>query len=340
MGILRFLTRTLNSVAAGAIFGVALTAAGVYSPSVIIGQMQLSDFHMLKAFLAASASSALAIILAQRLGLTACKPRTPNTLNLFSSYDGNILGGALLGVGMALSGACPGTLLPQIATGVRSGPFVLLGGLLGGILFSGYGKRFVRTVRDKEAISKPTVYQKIGGKRKTAMAVYEVLCLSCLGAMRNVYPEKVGVLISAAIGGLWIGFSQFMSLLLTGSTLGVSTAYEQIGDLFWWAEQLLLGGKTGPMPSIRGTAFAIGTLFGALILSVVVQIPSPNENIEVGFARAVIGGILLVVGARFAGGCTSGHGISGMSQLSVSSILTSAAMFGGGIVSSAVLRLF
>ncbi len=58
MGILRFLTRTLNSVAAGAIFGVALTAAGVYSPSVIIGQMQLSDFHMLKAFLAASASSA------------------------------------------------------------------------------------------------------------------------------------------------------------------------------------------------------------------------------------------------------------------------------------------
>lgn len=48
----------LNSVAAGAVFGAALTAAGVYSPSVIIGQMQLTDFHMLKAFLAASASSA------------------------------------------------------------------------------------------------------------------------------------------------------------------------------------------------------------------------------------------------------------------------------------------
>ena len=51
-------TPLLNSVAAGAIFGAALTAAGVYSPSVIIGQMRLTDFDMMKAFLGASASSA------------------------------------------------------------------------------------------------------------------------------------------------------------------------------------------------------------------------------------------------------------------------------------------
>jgi hypothetical protein len=51
-------TTALKSVASGAIFGAAVTAAGVYSPSVIIAQMKLEDFHMMKAFVAASASSA------------------------------------------------------------------------------------------------------------------------------------------------------------------------------------------------------------------------------------------------------------------------------------------
>ena len=43
---------------AGTIFGSALTASGVYSPSVIVSQMHLTNFHMLKAFLGASACSA------------------------------------------------------------------------------------------------------------------------------------------------------------------------------------------------------------------------------------------------------------------------------------------
>jgi hypothetical protein len=51
---------SLKPIASGAIFGAALTAAGVYSPTVIIGQMHFTDFHMLKAFLAASASSSYA----------------------------------------------------------------------------------------------------------------------------------------------------------------------------------------------------------------------------------------------------------------------------------------
>ena len=50
--------QTFRSIASGAIFGASLTAAGVYSPSVIIGQLHLQDFHMMKSFLAASASSA------------------------------------------------------------------------------------------------------------------------------------------------------------------------------------------------------------------------------------------------------------------------------------------
>ena len=49
------------------------------------------------------------------------------------------------------------------------------------------------------------------------------------------------------------------------------------------------------------------------------------------YADAFMGGFLILFGARLAGGCTSGHIISGMSQLAVSSTIFAAAVFAGGI---------
>jgi hypothetical protein len=51
-------TSLLTTGVAGALFGAALAASGVYLPSVIVSQMELTNFHMLKVFLGASASSA------------------------------------------------------------------------------------------------------------------------------------------------------------------------------------------------------------------------------------------------------------------------------------------
>jgi uncharacterized membrane protein YedE/YeeE len=50
-----------------------------------------------------------------------------------------------------------------------------------------------------------------------------------------------------------------------------------------------------------------------------------------------VGGFLLLFGARFGGGCTSGHMISGISQLAISSFLFSAALFISGIITARVL---
>jgi hypothetical protein len=47
-----------SRLAAGAVFGVGLTASGVYLPGIIIEQMRLQQFHMMKVFLTASAISA------------------------------------------------------------------------------------------------------------------------------------------------------------------------------------------------------------------------------------------------------------------------------------------
>ncbi len=58
--------------------------------------------------------------------------------------------------------------------------------------------------------------------------------------------------------------------------------------------------------------------------------PSPVKRL----LGAFFGGFILLFGARFGGGCTSGHMISGVSQLAVSSILFSAALFAGGIATA------
>lgn len=58
--------------------------------------------------------------------------------------------------------------------------------------------------------------------------------------------------------------------------------------------------------------------------------PAPGLRLVWSF----IGGFILLFGARFGGGCTSGHMISGVSQLAVSSLLFSAVMFASAIVTA------
>jgi uncharacterized membrane protein YedE/YeeE len=55
------------------------------------------------------------------------------------------------------------------------------------------------------------------------------------------------------------------------------------------------------------------------------------------YADAFLGGFLIIFGARLAGGCTSGHIISGITQLAVSGILFGAAVFGAGILTAKLL---
>jgi uncharacterized membrane protein YedE/YeeE len=55
------------------------------------------------------------------------------------------------------------------------------------------------------------------------------------------------------------------------------------------------------------------------------------------YGAAFAGGVLLLFGARFGGGCTSGHMISGISQLAISSLLFTAALFPAAILTARLL---
>ena len=148
-------------------------------------------------------------------------------------------------------------------------------------------------------------------------------------------PVEAGGRLQPVVGGLLIGGAQAASLLLTGNSVGVSGAYEEAGRWFWHLKRA----RAGSSPSSQALKFASGIMLGAVILSRSMPsvVAANDDATEVSNMAAVIGGVLLAFGARMAGGCTSGHGISGMAMMSVASVVTVPAMFVGGMIVRAIL---
>lgn len=115
-------------LATGIIFGTALEKSRVFEPGVIVGQMQLRNFLMLKIFLAAVIAGLF--ILAAMNGFFDVKLH-PKALE----WKANIVGGLILGAGITLAGACPGTTLAQIGAGYRDAWFTLAGGIAGAMAY-------------------------------------------------------------------------------------------------------------------------------------------------------------------------------------------------------------
>ncbi|KAF4471506.1 hypothetical protein FALBO_1572 [Fusarium albosuccineum] len=319
----------MASLLSGAVFGAATVAAGVYSPSVIINQFKFEDWHMLQTFLGATASSAVIYKIAERLGYVNVKPRSSSPVGLFGQYDGNIIGGFLLGTGMALSGSCPGTVLAQVGAGLQTGLYALGGALLGGIVWTGFLAKAAKAQKERAGVKPETVTldEKLGISSAATILIFETLCLSAIAAS-VVYTTGSDWTLFSAGSGLFIGFAQLFSLLTRRSMLGVSGSYEEAGNHFWW---LLRGADSASWPSSRqNMLFATGVAAGAWAISK--NFPSflAQSIVETDSRLAAAGGFAMVVGSRLAGGCTSGHGISGLSLLSTSSLLTIGTAFAAG----------
>ncbi len=155
--------------------------------------------------------------------------------------------------------------------------------------------------------------------------------------------------VGAALGVLsWVVFA------VVNHPLGISTALSSASSLCatpvlgqeavarneYWA--------TKPFQWNYGMLFVVGTFFGSLISALVSRtfrvetVPSVWRNRFGGSAGkrllvSFLGGISIMYGARLAGGCTSGHGISGSLQLALSSWIFFLVLFGAGIVTAWVL---
>ncbi|KAI9338188.1 hypothetical protein BDR26DRAFT_863152 [Obelidium mucronatum] len=360
---------------AGFLFGFALEKAKVYLPSVIIGQMRWEQYSMLIVFMTATLVGLLAVSILEKLGIYKRSAKPPLAFlgeNYFRGFGNNIIGGLLIGFGMSLSGACPGTILVQIGVGVPTTPYTLIGTLLGSLSY-GYLHKFATSRASKFGTKKPV--ETLDSPSFSALAIACVACLAGFpllwyGTTRIPWrsqfqqdmitdflrapaarPEVVSNPFqnigdveldftqpawSPFVSGLAIGGTQIISILITGSVIGASSVFPYIGavimtrlDRRWEKTAPFYKDYRDMSSSFR---FSVGMVFGGLCSALTSGLVygagllfTPAQ-----VSRLIGGGILLVYGSRIAGGCTSGHGLSGMAQLSVASFITVAFMFLGG----------
>jgi hypothetical protein len=123
--------RTRSSLAWGLLFGIIfgflLQKGGVTKYDVIIGQLLLEDFTVIKIMLSAVVTGMIGIHLMKSLGWIQLNPKS-------GSWGKNAIGGLIFGLGFALLGYCPGTIAGAIGNGYLD---ALVGGLTGILLGSG-----------------------------------------------------------------------------------------------------------------------------------------------------------------------------------------------------------
>ncbi len=160
---------------------------------------------------------------------------------------------------------------------------------------------------------------------------------------------------SPYLSGVLIGLMQVPAFLLIGTALGTSSSYVTLGATLaaWidpgvraldYAARHLDGAKNWWQVALVA-GIALGALLSASLsgmrrhgIAPVWRRALGTSSPAVRFVVAFLAGFVMLAGARIADGCTSGHGISGMAQLAVGSIVAVTAMFAGGIATALFLR--
>ena len=127
-------------------------------------------------------------------------------------------------------------------------------------------------------------------------------------------------------GGILLGVASAFFILVNGRVLGISG---------------ILGGLLAPKKGDAGwrIAFLLGMLAAPLVYGLVAPegfVKAPT--IDAGFATIVAAGLLVGLGTRFGSGCTSGHGVCGLSRLSPRSLVATLAFMGAGFAMVFVVR--
>jgi uncharacterized membrane protein YedE/YeeE len=138
------LAGVLIGLATGIVFGFVLEKSRVFEPGIIVGQMQLRSFIMVKVFLVAVITGL--VVLAVMNGIFGVALHLKPLV-----WQADIIGGLILGAGISLAGACPGTALAQVGAGYRDAPFVVLGGIAGAVFYGYFDERITTFFAEKGA---------------------------------------------------------------------------------------------------------------------------------------------------------------------------------------------
>jgi uncharacterized membrane protein YedE/YeeE len=131
---------------------------------------------------------------------------------------------------------------------------------------------------------------------------------------------------SSLTGGIILGIASALFILINGRILGISGILggllpPKVGDTTWRIA-FLLG------------MFAAATVFHAVVPAEYITAP----RIEATEWMIVVAGLLVGIGTRYASGCTSGHGVCGLSRLSPRSLVATGSFMSAGFITVYVVR--
>ena len=131
---------------------------------------------------------------------------------------------------------------------------------------------------------------------------------------------------ASLIGGLLLGVASAVFILINGRILGISG---------------ILGGLLPP--KMGDTAWRLAFLLGMLAAPTVFMALAPpglasEPRIDAGFWTVIAAGLLVGIGTRYASGCTSGHGVCGLSRLSPRSLVATLSFMGAGFFIVYIVR--
>lgn len=354
--------KIVTSLICGVMLGIGLEKARVFDPKSVRDQMVFESFTMLKMFFTAVATAQIA------LSILSIIPRTKryfekscdNFVACFAQKGvlSTILGSFTFGVGMSLCGACPAMVFAQIGGAVPNAVFSLIGGLFGALTYGMLAHVIERTTKPKNPVQVHQIHKKLNLPYiALALPMAAFLC-GGVAIIEWRWPtskdlDNLNIAVSADINvfqqvawppyiaGILVGLCQVPLVLVLCDTLGGSTCYatvvsqwvvtERLRKMFpyldkcrsglenWW-QVLLVIGVTGGAVMSAGLSSSIGKVSG-------VSVPD-----------ALVGGILMLWGSRFASGCTSGHGISGMGLFAWLSFLAVPSIFAGGISTAFLMK--
>jgi hypothetical protein len=346
----------LKGALTGLAFGVVLYKVGATRYSRVMGMLTLRDTKVMKFAFTAIGVSALAYGLGAALGVSEDWGLVPRVMPFLGAA--HLVGGALFGVGMGVSGLCPGTCVAK--AGGRGGrqkyaaPAAILG-LFAGVALYAALKDPLLSAGVIPANQPPLTLHGALGLPYAAVALgFGALCLVVALALDRLTPEKVyepaaeraGVIgllrgewswaAAGTVGGLLV-----VAATVQGGYLGFSGAI--LAQAGWLARVAGHGLEVVPRVTdeiIWRAALLVGVLPGAW-LAHLTALPSraaataPVARVfDAGaVARSFGAASVMCLGALVGGGCTTGAFISAWSTLSLGSFAMAGTFF---VVSMAV----
>jgi hypothetical protein len=168
----------IGGALAGFVFGFLLQKAKVSDFDTIVGQFLLKDFTVLKVMLTAIVVGGFGVYALNAGGMAALHVKG-------TALGGNIIGGLIFGVGMAVLGYCPGTAVAAASTGARDALWGILGMLFGAVVYAFAYPTMKTTVLAMGDLGKVTVASLTG---VSPLIILAVLAVGALGVFRIVTP--------------------------------------------------------------------------------------------------------------------------------------------------------